>query len=173
MSGKVLLLNGPNLNLLGSREPEKYGTATLNEITGNAASQCQRLGLMFDHLQTNHEGVMLDRVHQARSDGTSFIVINAGAWTHTSVALVDALAGINVPFVEVHVSSLSAIIICPDLTPTFLSLFSLPFWKISNTHKREPFRHHSYLSAKAVGMYSMREDVLQIGCSHVVPLSQA
>ena len=72
-------------------------------MTTRAGEQCQRLGLSFDHFQTNHEGVMLDRIHQARADGTSFIVINAGAWTHTSVALVDALSGINVPFVEVHV----------------------------------------------------------------------
>ncbi|UZJ56228.1 hypothetical protein CBS101457_005548 [Exobasidium rhododendri] len=125
MIGKVLLLNGPNLNLLGSREPEKYGTETLNDVLNKAAAQCEGLGLSFNHFQTNHEGLMLDRIHLARSDGTSFIVINAGAWTHTSVALVDGLAGINVPFVEVH---------------------------ISNTHKREPFRHHSYLSAQAVGV---------------------
>lgn len=101
---KVLLLNGPNLNLLGTREPEKYGKESLEDITAKARQQCEQRNLSFDHFQSNHEGVMIDRIHQARSDGTSFIVINAGAWTHTSVALVDALSGISVPFVEVHVS---------------------------------------------------------------------
>ena len=84
--------------------PLRYGTETLQDITSRAAEQCKQKDLQFESLQTNHEGVMLDRIHAARTDGTSFIVINAGAWTHTSVALVDALSGAEVPFVEVHVS---------------------------------------------------------------------
>ncbi|PWN89699.1 putative dehydroquinase class II [Acaromyces ingoldii] len=124
-SGKILVLNGPNLNLLGVREPQKYGYTTLVDILAGLEARCAAANVAMAAFQSNAEGAMIDRIHAARTDGTSFIVINAGAWTHTSVALVDALSGIDVPFVEVH---------------------------ISNTHKREAFRHHSYLSAKAVGV---------------------
>ncbi|KDN44942.1 Dehydroquinase [Tilletiaria anomala UBC 951] len=125
MAKSILLLNGPNLNMLGLREPDKYGTATLGDIVNLAGAHCLDAGVAFDHLQTNHEGTMLDRIHQARSDGTQAIVINAGAWTHTSVALRDALLASEKPFIELH---------------------------ISNTHAREPFRHHSYLADKAKGI---------------------
>ncbi|PWN33190.1 catabolic 3-dehydroquinase [Meira miltonrushii] len=125
MTAKILFLNGPNLNLLGTREPEKYGTETLQDVVSRAEQQCKFHNLNFEAFQTNHEGIMLDKIHSAKHDGTKYIIINAGAWTHTSVALVDALSGVDIPFVEVH---------------------------ISNTHKREEFRHHSYLSAKAVGV---------------------
>ncbi|CEH13414.1 catabolic 3-dehydroquinase [Ceraceosorus bombacis] len=118
----ILLLHGPNLNLLGFREPDKYGTETLSDIVNRAQAQASSYGIKLEALQTNHEGVLLDRIHAARTDGTEAIVINAGAWTHTSVAIRDALLGIDCPFVELH---------------------------ISNTHARESFRHHSYLSDKA------------------------
>jgi 3-dehydroquinate dehydratase-2 len=120
---KVLLLNGPNLNLLGTREPEKYGMETLDNVISKARVQCEQKNLQFDHFQSNHEGVMIDRIHQARSDGTSYIVINAGAWTHTSVALVDALSGIDVPFVEVHVGKCLKVIRFASLT-VYRTLFS-------------------------------------------------
>jgi 3-dehydroquinate dehydratase len=134
----------------------RYGKETLSDITSKAAAQCQGLGLSFDHFQTNHEGVLLDRIHEAKSDGTSFIVINAGAWTHTSVALVDALAGINVPFVEVHVRGFCMGWV-PLLLPSTDPICFLIVTQISNTHKREQFRHHSYLSAQAVGKCWNRE----------------
>lgn len=122
---KILLLNGPNLNLLGTREPEVYGRGTLAEVEARAALLCQQGGVELACLQSNHEGVLLDRIHAARIDGTSCIVINPGGLTHTSVVLRDALAGVAVPFIEVHVS---------------------------NVHAREPFRRHSLLSALAVGV---------------------
>jgi 3-dehydroquinate dehydratase-2 len=119
---KVLLINGPNLNLLGTREPEKYGTTTLAEITSSLDSRCKALNIAFAHFQSNHEGFIIDRLHEARTDGTTGIIINPAAFTHTSVAIRDALLGINIPFVELH---------------------------ISNVHSREPWRHHSYFSDKA------------------------
>jgi 3-dehydroquinate dehydratase-2 len=118
----ILLLNGPNLNLLGTREPHIYGADTLADVESRFAAEAQALGLSAQCFQTNHEGVMFDRIHAARLDGTAFIVINPGGWTHTSVALRDALAGVALPVVEVHVS---------------------------NVHKREAFRHHSYISGIA------------------------
>jgi 3-dehydroquinate dehydratase II len=121
---QILLLNGPNLNLLGTREPQVYGATTLADIERELQALAQTAGVGFAALQTNHEGVMLDRIHAAREDGTAWILINPGAWTHTSVALRDALAGVAVPFIEVH---------------------------ISNVHRREAFRHHSYLSDIAAG----------------------
>lgn len=121
----ILLINGPNLNLLGTREPEKYGSETLSDIEENARRQCNELGFDFEGFQSNHEGVIVDRIHAARTDGTTAIIINAGAYTHTSVAIRDALTGVRVPFIEVH---------------------------ISNIHAREPFRHHSYLSDVAQGV---------------------
>ena len=125
MAKKLLLLNGPNLNLLGTREPEVYGKATLADIEQAAIAQATSAGAELTCFQSNHEGALIDRIHAARADGVDAIVINPGGLTHTSVALRDALAGVAIPFVEVH---------------------------ISNVHRREPFRHHSYLSAIAEGV---------------------
>jgi 3-dehydroquinate dehydratase-2 len=121
----VLVLHGPNLNLLGSREPEVYGKTTLAEIDAQLARMAADAGVSLSSLQSNHEGALIDRLHAARGDGTRFIIVNPGGLTHTSVALRDALAGIAIPFIEVH---------------------------LSNIHRREPFRHHSYLSDLAVGV---------------------
>ena len=121
----ILLLNGPNLNLLGSREPHLYGVTTLPQIEAELVQLAANAGAMLRTLQSNHEGVLIDRIHAARTDGTEFIIINPGGLTHTSVALRDALAGAAQPFIELH---------------------------ISNVHQREAFRHHSFLSAIAVGV---------------------
>jgi len=125
MAINLLLLNGPNLNLLGTREPEVYGSTTLADIEQRAALQADKAGASLSAFQSNHEGALIDRIHAARKEGVDAIVINPGGLTHTSVALRDALAGVAIPFVEVH---------------------------ISNIHQREEFRHFSYLSgiAKAV-----------------------
>ena len=125
MAKKLLLLNGPNLNLLGSREPEVYGATTLAEIEQAAIAQAQAAGAELACLQSNHEGDLIDRIQAAKAEGVEAIVINPGGLTHTSVALRDALAGVAIPFVEVH---------------------------ISNIYKRESFRHHSYLSELAAGV---------------------
>jgi 3-dehydroquinate dehydratase-2 len=122
---KILLLNGPNLNLLGTREPEVYGRETLADVEALVTTLATARGATIACLQSNHEGVLIDRIHAARLDGTAAIVINPGGLTHTSVALRDALAGVALPFIEVHVS---------------------------NVHRREPFRHHSYLSELAAGV---------------------
>lgn len=122
---KILLLNGPNLNLLGTREPQVYGHDTLADVEGRATALGTARGVAVECFQSNHEGVLIDRIHAARLDGTGFIVINPGGLTHTSVVLRDALAGVAIPFIEVHVS---------------------------NVHKREPFRHHSFLSEIAAGV---------------------
>jgi len=116
---KVLVINGPNLNLLGTREPEIYGATTLADVEAGLHAQGGQLGVEVLCFQSNHEGAIVDRIHAARGEGVGWILINPGAYTHTSVAIRDALAGVAIPFVEVH---------------------------ISNVHKREPFRHHSYLS---------------------------
>ena len=121
----VLVLPGPHLNLLGSREPAVYGSTTLPDIDRELQQIAKEAGATLQSLQSNHEGVLIDRVHAARTDGTDFIVINPGAFTHTSVALRDAIAGVAIPFVEVH---------------------------LSNVHRREPFRHHSYFSDLAEGV---------------------
>lgn len=121
MTKSILLINGPNLNLLGTREPTIYGSTSLSDVTTSACTQCTAHSITLSHIQSNHEGILVDRIHEARGN-VDFIVINPGALTHTSVALRDALAGVEIPFVEVH---------------------------ISNIHKRESFRHHSYLSDKA------------------------
>jgi 3-dehydroquinate dehydratase II len=121
---RLLLLNGPNLNLLGTREPEVYGRETLDSITQRSAAIAAELGHDLQAFQSNAEHELVDRVHAARSDGTAFVIINPGAFTHTSVALRDALAGVRIPFIEVH---------------------------LSNTYAREAFRHHSYFSDIAVG----------------------
>ena len=116
---KVLVINGPNLNLLGTREPQIYGSTTLADVENGLRAQAQQLGLELECFQSNHEGAIVDRIHQARLEGVKFVLINPGAYTHTSVAIRDAIGGVAIPFVEVH---------------------------ISNVHKREAFRHHSYLS---------------------------
>jgi 3-dehydroquinate dehydratase II len=125
MAKHILLLNGPNLNLLGTREPEVYGRTSLDDVVNAAREQAQKAGALFSHLQSNHEGALIDRIHAARAEQVDAIVINPGGLTHTSVALRDALAGVAIPFIEVH---------------------------ISNVHARESFRHHSYLSAIATGV---------------------
>jgi len=125
MAKKLLLLNGPNLNLLGTREPEVYGTTTLADIEHAAVAQAKQAGAALASFQSNHEGALIDRIHAARTEGVDFIVINPGGLTHTSVALRDALAAVAIPFVEVH---------------------------ISNIHQRESFRHHSFLSGIARGV---------------------
>ena len=121
---KILLLNGPNLNLLGTREPQTYGATTLAEVEAGAIAVGAAGGAEVLCFQSNHEGALIDRIHAARGE-IDAIVINPGGLTHTSVALRDALAGVAIPFIEVH---------------------------ISNVHKREEFRHHSYLSGIAVGV---------------------
>ena len=122
--GTVLVLNGPNLNLLGTREPEKYGTSTLADVEQLAKDAGAAHGLDVECFQSNHEGALVDAIHSARGKAIG-IVINAGAYTHTSVAIRDAISAVQLPAVEVH---------------------------ITNVHAREPFRHHSYLSdiSKAV-----------------------
>ncbi|MDP4908277.1 MAG: type II 3-dehydroquinate dehydratase [Burkholderiaceae bacterium] len=125
MAQHLLVLNGPNLNMLGLREPHLYGYTTLPELEAGLSALAQTLGVSLTAFQSNHEGDLVDRIQEARTDGTDFIILNAGAYTHTSVAIRDALAGIKLPFVEVH---------------------------LSNVHKREEFRHHSYLSDLAVGV---------------------
>ncbi|MFV1993099.1 MAG: type II 3-dehydroquinate dehydratase [Acidiferrobacterales bacterium] len=122
---KLLLINGPNLNLLGSREPEIYGADTLADIENRLADQAKQAGHEIDAFQSNAEHELVDRIHQAMTTAVKFILINAGAFTHTSVALRDALAGCQIPFIEIH---------------------------ISNIHAREKFRHHSHLSAIASGV---------------------
>ena len=119
---KVLLLHGPNLNLLGAREPEIYGRDTLADIDAKCQARAEALGLALESFQSNSEGALLDRLHAAAKDGVQLVIINPGAFTHTSVALRDALAAVALPFVEVH---------------------------LSNIHRREPFRSHSYFSDKA------------------------
>jgi 3-dehydroquinate dehydratase-2 len=124
MVKKLLLLNGPNLNLLGTREPAVYGSTTLADIEHAATAQAVAAGATLSCFQSNHEGALVDRIHAAKAEGVEAIVINPAAFTHTSVALRDAFAAVEIPFVEVH---------------------------ISNIYQREAFRHHSYLSAIAVG----------------------
>jgi 3-dehydroquinate dehydratase-2 len=120
----VLLLNGPNLNLLGTREPHLYGRDTLPSIERRLAATAKAAGVKLDCLQTNHEGVAVDRVQQAKRDGVGFIILNPAAFTYSSIALRDALTAVQIPFVEVH---------------------------LSNIHAREPWRAHSHFTAVAVG----------------------
>ena len=121
---RILLLNGPNLNMLGTREPEKYGTLTLSQIVSRLTAEAETLNVTLDSLQSNAEYVLIDRIHQAK-DNIDYILINPAAFTHTSVALRDALLAVSIPFIEIH---------------------------LSNVHAREPFRHHSYLSDIASGV---------------------
>jgi 3-dehydroquinate dehydratase-2 len=121
---RILLLNGPNLNLLGIREPGHYGSQTLSQIVDDLEQQAAESGAELTHLQSNREYELIEAIHQAYNN-VDFIIINPAAFTHTSVAIRDALLGVAIPFIEVH---------------------------LSNVHAREPFRHHSYLSDKAVGV---------------------
>ncbi|MEM9383553.1 MAG: type II 3-dehydroquinate dehydratase [Pseudomonadota bacterium] len=121
---RILLINGPNLNLLGSREPEVYGTDTLGDIESRLRQRADALGITLDCVQSNHEGALIDAVHNAGATATDFVLINPGAFTHTSIALRDAFLSVNVPFIEIH---------------------------LSNIFARESFRHHSYLSDISVG----------------------
>ncbi|OTG65036.1 type II 3-dehydroquinate dehydratase [Acinetobacter silvestris] len=125
MSSTILVIHGPNLNLLGKREPEVYGHLTLDNINQQLIAQAQQSQISLETFQSNWEGAVVDRIHQAQQDGVKFIIINPAALTHTSVAVRDALLGVAIPFIEVH---------------------------LSNVHAREAFRHHSYLSDKAVGI---------------------
>ena len=122
---RILVLHGPNLNLLGTREPEIYGRETLPDINKRLVAAGQARGIAVDAFQSNHEGALIDRVHAAKPQGVAAIIINPGALTHTSVALRDAFAGVAIPFIEVH---------------------------LSNVHRRETFRHHSFFSDIAVGV---------------------
>ena len=124
---RLLLLHGPNLNLLGSREPEVYGHATLAGIDADLAARAAAAGHELESLQSNSEAVLVERVQAAAGDGTAFILANPAALTHTSVALRDAFAAVAIPFIEIH---------------------------LSNPHAREPFRHASYFSDLAVGVIS-------------------
>jgi 3-dehydroquinate dehydratase-2 len=124
MPAKILILNGPNLNMLGRREPQIYGSETLKDIETRAKKEAKALGLVVDFKQSNHEGELVDWIQQA-GDAYAGLVINAGGYTHTSVALRDALLTLKIPVVEVH---------------------------LSNLFKREEFRHHSYISATAQGL---------------------
>ena len=120
----ILVLHGPNLNLLGTREPAIYGTETLADINRTLIEAGKTEGIVVDTFHSNCEGALVERIQAARTDGTGFIVINPAAYTHTSVAMRDAFAAVSIPFIEVH---------------------------LSNVHKREAFRHHSYFSDIAVG----------------------
>ncbi len=122
---KILLLHGPNLNLLGTREPTIYGSTTLAQIDTRLRKKAKLAGVGLECFQSNGEGVLIDRIHAAKLAGVGFIVINPGAYTHTSIALRDALAAVAIPFIEVH---------------------------LSNVHAREAFRKHSFLSDLAVGV---------------------
>ncbi len=121
----LLLINGPNLNMLGSREPNVYGSLTLSEIERSLQQQAQTQGFQLSCFQSNHEGKIVDQIQSAKHNQIQGIVINAGAYTHTSIAIRDALLSVNIPFIEVH---------------------------LSNVYQRETFRHHSYLSDIAIGV---------------------
>jgi 3-dehydroquinate dehydratase-2 len=124
---RILVLHGPNLNLLGTREPQHYGSQTLADIDTTLQEQGGAVGVVVECFQSNAEHALIERIHAARNENVGFIIINPAAYTHTSVALRDALAGVAIPFIEVH---------------------------LSNVHAREPFRQHSYFSDKAVGVIS-------------------
>jgi 3-dehydroquinate dehydratase-2 len=143
MTTTILVLNGPNLNLLGTREPATYGHETLADIARLCHDTAARYGLEIDFFQTNHEGELIDRIHQARGTCAG-ILINPAAWTHTSVAIRDALAAVELPVIEVH---------------------------LSNVHKREAFRHLSYVSAIAVGVIcGLGSNGYRLGLEHFAQL---
>lgn len=127
MKHRIAVVHGPNLNLLGTREPQVYGSTTLEQIDEGLRRLADELGVQVDCFQSNHEGTLVDRIHAAARDGTRFVLINPAAYTHTSVALRDALAAVGLPFVEVH---------------------------LSNVHRREKFRHRSYFSDLAEAVIS-------------------
>ena len=127
MNTRIAVVHGPNLNLLGTREPQVYGSTTLAQIDEGLRRLGEELGVQVDCFQSNHEGALVERIHAAARDGTRFVLINPAAYTHTSVALRDALAGVALPFVEVH---------------------------LSNVYRREKFRHHSYFSDLAEAVIS-------------------
>ncbi len=122
-----MIVHGPNLNLLGKREPEIYGDTTLQDINRNLARLTEHTDIKLNFFQSNAESALIDRIQQSMSDGTDFIIINPAAYTHTSVALRDALTAVHLPFIEIH---------------------------LSNIYSREPFRHHSYFSDLAIGVIS-------------------
>ncbi len=124
---KLMILNGPNLNLLGIREPEVYGYTTLEEVMENLAVEADSLDLEIETYQSNHEGDLIDQIHRAKREKFAGIIINPGGYTHTSIALRDAISGVDLPTVEIH---------------------------LSNIHAREQFRHHSYIAPVAVGQIS-------------------
>ncbi len=124
---RLLVLNGPNLNLLGSREPEVYGHTTLADIEQRLRRRAEQAGHQVAFFQSNAEHALIERIHQAKDEGVAFVLFNPGAFTHTSIALRDALLGVAIPFVELH---------------------------LSNVFAREPFRHNSFLSGIAVGVIS-------------------
>jgi 3-dehydroquinate dehydratase-2 len=125
LRARVLVLHGPNLNLLGRREPEIYGRATLADIHATMESRARARGIQIESFQSNSEGELIDRIQAAATEGIEFIIINPGAYSHTSIAIPDALRGVGIPYIEVH---------------------------ISNIHAREAFRHHSHFSANAAGV---------------------
>ncbi|MDH5518697.1 MAG: type II 3-dehydroquinate dehydratase [Gammaproteobacteria bacterium] len=124
---RILVLNGPNLNLLGSREPEHYGSDSLADINLQLTKRATELACDIEFFQSNHEGELVERIHQGATEGVNFIIINPAAYTHTSVAIRDAISGVKIPFIELH---------------------------LSNVHAREEFRQHSYFSDLAVGVIS-------------------
>ena len=123
----ILVINGPNLNLLGTREPEHYGSVTLDDIDKKLELQATEQGISLECIQSNSEVELIEKIHQTKNNGVRFILINPAAFTHTSVALRDALSGVGIPFIEIH---------------------------LSNVHAREAFREHSYFSDIAVGVIS-------------------
>ena len=123
----ILVVHGPNLNMLGTREPEIYGHETLEGINQRLETLAAKVGIKLACFQSNFEGALIERIQQAKKEGISFIIINPGAFTHTSIALRDALSAVKIPFIEVH---------------------------LSNVFAREPFRHHSYVSGIAIGVIS-------------------
>ena len=122
---RFLVIHGPNLNLLGTREPEFYGAVTLDDINRALARRAEIADVLLETFQSNHEGALIERVHAAREQGVDYIILNPAAYTHTSIALRDAMSATRIPFVEVH---------------------------LSNVHAREEFRHHSHFSALAIGV---------------------
>jgi len=143
---RFLLLNGPNLNLLGTREPDVYGATTLQDIEQELQQEAKSAGHDLEYFQSNAEFALIERIHQAQKESIDFIIINPAAYTHTSVAIRDALLGVNIPFIEVH---------------------------LSNVHAREPFRHHSYLSDIAKGViFGLGSDGYRYALSSAIKMTE-